>query len=255
MRRPKPSVNSGQTFLFVTKPVNHPERVAAGQSMWWSCSKATRAGDRILVYVTGSGIQYEWRAESDAEPHARWKYGCDVEYVRAFNPPITLAEMRRSIRSQEWTPPHQNLRGAKSLAVPPLVAQRIMNLVWEDPSLEPSEVSGSVRFEGAIRRILVNAYERDPEARRRCIEHYGAVCLACGMDFGLRYGASAKGFIHVHHTKPLSQCGAEYVPDPVKDLKPVCPNCHAVIHHREKVLTIAQIRKLLSKQRTRPAGR
>ncbi|WP_250692893.1 hypothetical protein [Escherichia coli] len=31
-------------------------------------------------------------------------------------------------------------------------------------------------IEGAKKNITVNAYERDPEARRACINHHGAVC-------------------------------------------------------------------------------
>ena len=78
----------------------------------------------------------------------------------------------------------------------------------------------------------MNAYERNPEARRRCIEHYGAKCVVCGFDFGAVYGGVAEGLIHVHHLKPISEVGEGYVVDPVEDLRPVCPNCHAVIHLR-----------------------
>jgi hypothetical protein len=44
-----------------------------------------------MVYVTGKGISYMWRAISDAEPAERtqdrpWPYACRVEYVDAFDP-------------------------------------------------------------------------------------------------------------------------------------------------------------------------
>jgi 5-methylcytosine-specific restriction protein A len=79
-----------------------------------------------------------------------------------------------------------------------------------------------------------NACERNLEARRRCIEHYGARCVVCGLDFGKVYGEVAEGLIHVHHLKPISEVGESYVIDPVEDLRPVCPNCHAVIHLRRE---------------------
>lgn len=101
--------------------------------------------------------------------------------------------------------------------------------------------------EGAIRTITINAYERNPEARRRCIAHYGASCMACGFDFGTTYGEFADGFIHVHHVKPLSEIGTEYVVDPVADLRPVCPNCHAVIHLGGSCRSIDEIRRLLGR--------
>ena len=87
-------------------------------------------------------------------------------------------------------------------------------------------------MEGAVSRISVNAYERNPEARRRCIEHHGAKCFVCEFDFGKVYGEVAGGYIHVHHVRPISEVGECYVVDPIKDLRPVCPNCHAVIHLR-----------------------
>jgi 5-methylcytosine-specific restriction protein A len=44
------------------------------------------------------------------------------------------------------------------------------------------------------------------------------------------YGAIAETLIHVHHVKPISEVGESYMVDPISDLIPVCPNCHAVIH-------------------------
>src|SRR5690606_21179175 len=62
-------------------------------------------------------------------------------------------------------------------------------------------------FEGAAKRISVNAYERNPVARRRCIEHHGTNCVVCGFSFGKTYGPIADGVIHVHHLRPLANCG------------------------------------------------
>lgn len=78
---------------------------------------------------------------------------------------------------------------------------------------------------GAVRQVLVNAYERDPEARAECIRHHGTRCSVCAVSFEERYGQIGKGFIHVHHRKPLASREI-YTLDPVRDLIPVCPNCH-----------------------------
>lgn len=102
--------------------------------------------------------------------------------------------------------------------------------------------------EGATRTIIVNAYERNPEARRRCIAAHQPRCFACGFDFGAVYGPEFAGFIHVHHVRPLSEVGGEYAVDPVKDLRPVCPNCHAVIHHGGQLRSIEDVRQLLARQ-------
>jgi hypothetical protein len=72
--------------------------------------------------------------------------------------------------------------------------------------------------------------------------------VVCGFDFGAVYGAEFAGFIHVHHLRPLSEIRGEYVVDPVADLCPVCPNCHAVIHHGGRVRSVEEVRQLLGQQ-------
>jgi hypothetical protein len=103
-------------------------------------------------------------------------------------------------------------------------------------------------IEGATRTISINSYERNPEARQRCIEHYGPSCSVCGLNFAAVYGAVAEGFIHVHHLRSLADIRAEYVVDPVKDLRPVCPNCHAVLHRRVPQYAIEEVRDLLRRR-------
>jgi len=109
---------------------------------------------------------------------------------------------------------------------------------------ESEDSSGLV--EGAVCRVVVNAYERNAEARRRCIARYGTSCCVCGFDFGHVYGLVAEGFIHVHHLRPLSEIGAEYVVDPEQDLRPVCPNCHSVFHRRTPPFSLEDMRAFIS---------
>lgn len=100
--------------------------------------------------------------------------------------------------------------------------------------------------EGGRSAVLVNRFERDHLARKECISHYGERCSVCGMSFNERYGETMKGFIHVHHLIPLSNIGATYQVDPIIDLRPVCPNCHAVIHSVEPPMSIELARALIS---------
>lgn len=101
--------------------------------------------------------------------------------------------------------------------------------------------------EGAVETILVNRYERNPENRRICIEHHGVKCLVCGFDFENLYGEMGRGFIHVHHIVPLSTIGHSYVIDPITELIPVCPNCHAMLHkiHNGEYLSVKQLKSLI----------
>ncbi|MDC9497701.1 MULTISPECIES: HNH endonuclease [unclassified Pseudoalteromonas] len=48
--------------------------------------------------------------------------------------------------------------------------------------------------------------------------------------------------MHVHHIVPISDIGDEYQVDPIRDLRPVCPNCHAMLHRKGNI----SIKELLS---------
>ena len=104
--------------------------------------------------------------------------------------------------------------------------------------------------EGAAQQITVIAYERNPEARRRCIAHYGHDCAVCSFNFAEIYGELGEGYIHVHHLRELSSIGDEYEIDPIADLRPVCPNCHAMLHRRNPALSIEQLRELIARGTT-----
>ena len=106
----------------------------------------------------------------------------------------------------------------------------------EPPIQSPEQVTRGEYREGAVRQILVNAYERDWAARQACIEHFGLACAVCGLRFEERYGAVGAGFIHVHHVVPLSELGPDYKLTPIEDLRPVCPNCHAMLHRQRPPL-------------------
>lgn len=85
-------------------------------------------------------------------------------------------------------------------------------------------------YEGAKQSVVVNKYERSAAAREACIQKHGVNCQICAMNFEKTYGSFAKDFIHVHHIVPISQIDSNYQIDPEKDLIPVCPNCHAMLH-------------------------
>lgn len=104
-------------------------------------------------------------------------------------------------------------------------------------------------YEGAVRKISVNAYERSSVARENCIRHYGCRCVACGQALSEKYGEVAQGLIHVHHLRQLAEINAHYQVDPVQDFRPVCPTCHAVIHNRMPPFTIEEIISIIEAQK------
>jgi len=129
----------------------------------------------------------------------------------------------------------------------PEVCQALENLDWVEPQgfSIPEEESENVLNEGAVKRVLVNYYERSPRARTECIRHYGALCQICSLDLGAAYGPIGKGYIHVHHMTALSEIGENYQIDPVNDLIPVCPNCHAMLHRRTPAFSPDELKDIL----------
>ncbi|MDT5123515.1 MAG: 5-methylcytosine-specific restriction enzyme [Acidobacteriota bacterium] len=110
----------------------------------------------------------------------------------------------------------------------------------------PEEVEDSRKYvEGATRQVTINAFERNQKARQACINHFGLNCYVCSFNFEEFYGDMGKDFINVHHLKPISSVGEEYELDPIKDLRPVCPNCHAMIHSKRPPYTIEEVQRRL----------
>lgn len=119
----------------------------------------------------------------------------------------------------------------------------------------PEEISVSEQTlkEGVKKQITVNAYERNSAARAQCISHYKkihadrVVCEICGFDFGKIYWEEFKNKIHIHHIVELASIGEEYEVDPVKDLIPICPNCHMIAHSKKPAFTPEEIRNIIDK--------
>jgi len=115
----------------------------------------------------------------------------------------------------------------------------------------PEEIPDSAKnTEGRVKAVLVNIYERSRTARNACVQAHGTTCAVCEFDFGVIYGPLGQDFIHVHHLLDLAKVGKEYEVDPVKDLVPVCPNCHAMLH-RKKVpaRSVADLKEQIAAQR------
>lgn len=113
-------------------------------------------------------------------------------------------------------------------------------------NLFPDELKPGQKYvEGARKQVRVNSYERNPRARRDCIKAYGCNCAVCGFNFEVKYGDLGTGFIHVHHLKPLALTEGKYELDPIDDLRPVCPNCHAMLHRPDQMLSIEELQSIL----------
>ena len=107
------------------------------------------------------------------------------------------------------------------------------------PSGNDAEADGEQeqRFrEGEYRTFALGRRERDRGARQACIAAHGTRCAACGISFLEQYGEVGRDFIEVHHLDPLAEADGERDVDPVRDLVPVCPNCHRMMHYAARTL-------------------
>ncbi|MDR0898518.1 MAG: HNH endonuclease, partial [Oscillospiraceae bacterium] len=102
--------------------------------------------------------------------------------------------------------------------------------------------------EGHRRNESGTLYERNPAARKACLERYGLRCSVCGFDFEAVYGEIGRGKIAVHHLVPISQFQGQVHTISLHDLRPVCYNCHAMLHTKLPPLTIEELKEKLCGQ-------
>lgn len=69
----------------------------------------------------------------------------------------------------------------------------------------------------------------------------------CCFDLEKTYGEIGKGYIHVRHIKLLASIGNSYQVNPIDDLRPVRPDCHAMLHQQTSPLTIDELKQIMEK--------
>lgn len=231
----------------------------------WSCgnSKNIRVGDQIYlmrlgkeprgIFGVGTVVRspYEdvhWNVEK--QNRGELASYVDFAYETLLDPEVDMILSRSFLKSDpDFSIMHwdSQLSGIsiKSEIIGKLESEW-RSLVGEVLDILPEQISNPDKYvEGAKRQVTVNGYERNAAARRKCVEHYGPVCVVCGFDFEEIYGSAAAGIIHVHHLIPLADIGNEYEIDPISDLRPVCPNCHAVIHSKKEPYSIDDVTSFL----------
>lgn len=138
------------------------------------------------------------------------------------------------------------------------VYQKIVSFAGSLPDIETDNVEINLSqnesdsyvfesyYEGDKTKKYVTVYERNPKLRKQALQIHGYDCKVCGFNFEKFYGSLGKGFIHIHHIKPVSQFDAPEKVNPETDLVPLCPNCHSMIHKkRNETITIEQLKLLM----------
>lgn len=112
-------------------------------------------------------------------------------------------------------------------------------------SFEKAQRAKQTFLEGELKETILSRPERDPAARAACIGHYGLRCTVCDLLLSERYGDLGLGYIHVHHLVPFTGLQEAREVDPVRDMRPVCPNCHAMLHRTTPPRTLDELQAIV----------
>ena len=141
---------------------------------------------------------------------------------------ITIEFELTAIRSCETTyDSFDSIDGTLGSLVVPLIAALIELIGYDDYN---NKQEGAL--EGEMNTVTATVRERKKTNRVMCIALHGNKCAVCGFEPSSFYSDQVNGIIEVHHIEPLSELEAPRIYDPLKDLIPLCPNCHRAIHKR-----------------------
>lgn len=117
---------------------------------WWTCNKATKEGDLILLYRAKlkKDIKYLILAESDAYSIADdndegWDYGCDYQVLYKFENPVHIKDLRMDPSYDDWGPLRCSFQGSSF---------RISDEYWE--GLKQKAASLNPGYQDFIERVL-----------------------------------------------------------------------------------------------------
>ena len=230
----------------------------------WSCgnTKSIQSGDRIFLLKVGTepkGIVAAGFATSTPFYDRHWSgenretLYIDVDFevlLNADREPILTTEILKTgiLAKQNWKPmgsgssiKFEIIDELEAIWFNFLITQKIRN----NPFIPAINDIQKTYTEGTPNQVSITKYERNPFARKKCLEHYGFNCIICDFNFESKYGDLGKGFIHVHHLKQVATVGQAHEIDPIKDLRPVCPNCHSIIHRKKTPLTIDEVKQIM----------
>jgi len=228
---------------------------------YWSCgnTKKIKTGDRFFLMRLGlapKGIIGTGQILSEPYELPHWddekaKKGqmalrVDLVFSSLSETPIIAEDALKTL------PPLNNFNWfpqSSGISIPENIATNLLSLFEGALGFSVDQLTtenlGKIK-EGKPKKVTVTSYDRSPVARQVCIETFGTTCVVCGFNFGEKYGEIGNGFIHVHHLNQIADSGGEYQIDPEKDLRPVCANCHAMLHKKRPAFSIDEIKKKIS---------
>ena len=218
--------------------------IRAGTEAWLLLRGKSDAGSGLIGH--GAVVSEPFQPFNDGGTHgADWFVTVLFDALLPVGGQVPLAALYAAIPEMEWG----KAAGRASTDLP-RSAEPGLRRLWREQGPTPAgrdELVSGTFPPAAVRRIAVNRYERDADARRVCLAFHGTSCAACGYSFETAFGDAGADAIDVHHVVPAAMLGGGYQLDPVADLVPLCPNCHAVAHQRAGVpLTIQELRAMMA---------
>lgn len=227
--------------------VGNRKRVQPGDRAFLIRLVEVPKGIVAVGWITSSPREEEhWDPDLAREGKRSWYVDLDLEYL-SLEPVVPWSVLRSGKLSRgHWSPQRSGIAIAPDIAT-------ALEREWARrvPSVGSKPTDGSIEsfYEGRLKEVRLTKPERNPRARAACLHHYGSQCLCCGMTFERVYGEDAARLVVVHHLKPLGAAHGQREVDPVQDLRPVCPNCHAVIHLTNPPLSIDAVRSRLRRRK------
>ena len=104
------------------------------------------------------------------------------------------------------------------------------------------------RLEGRMTEAKLLRRQRNRQARQQCLEASGYKCYICGFDFEKTYGEIGKGFLEVHHKRPISTYDEEHE-IPQSELVALCSNCHSMVHRRKEAMDVDELKNIVQNKK------
>ena len=106
--------------------------------------------------------------------------------------------------------------------------------------------------EGKEKFKLHKSFERDSgiskKAKELRLDQVGELrCDVCSFSFSDAYGEHGAGFIEAHHTAPVAELNGERKTK-IEEIALVCSNCHRMLHLGDYLLTVEELKAIISEQ-------
>ncbi len=123
-----------------------------------------------------------------------------------------------------------------------VIDQNFVNLIIEEGFIRSNHVKTRFRSKKLIEI-----------AKEHFKKHNKIYCEACNFNFEEFYGLAGKGFIEIHHLKPIFAYEdnlEQSIMDALKNVVPVCSNCHRIIHRKKAIiLSIEKLKDMIAAQK------